>query len=134
MGDVKDPREKFEKGVVWWNIFYKDFIEHAGDEEQEWPGRDRMNRFLKTEKGWFSENEADETPESVGENEAGENPEHASRRASPDASMPATETAGASMPAPATADENSLLPATETAGASRQRSMQPEFDIWDPSS
>ena len=115
-------------------MYYKDLLKPAGDEEQEWPGRDRMNRFLKTEKGWFSENEADETRESFGENEAGENPEHASRRPSPDASTPATETAGASMPAAATADENSLLPATETAGASRQRSMQPEFDIWDPSS
>ena len=103
-------------------LYYKDFLAPAGDEEQEWPGRDRMNRFLKAEKGWF------------GENEAGENPERASRRASPDASMPATETAGASMPAAATADENSLLPATETAGASRQRAMQTEFDIWDPSS
>ena len=124
-------------------MYYKDLLEHAGDEEQEWPGRDRMNRFLKTEKGWFSENEADETPESFGENEAGENPEHASRQASPDASMPATETAGASTPAAATADENSLLPAGDAYMMieDTQRAMQAEleaeigrWDICDPSS
>ena len=50
--DVKDIRERFTRGVLFWPRYHKSIVEPAVEPEQ-WPARDRMDEFIASEKGWW---------------------------------------------------------------------------------